>query len=463
MLSTDKAYLFGLFIGAGDFGPGGFSLKLPYKSWGDQLQNPTRAGQVASDILLVLNPLCSTIYGFSMAFTPGRNWTLFANKLPVELVTDLEALGLPKLGELRTSANLDLFSSNLSTAGKQAFIIGLADAIGSLQASHRRFSSDYQVVSLEFAGFNYSLVAKVLEILDDVDCVVDQVLWNHPNQHSGSDRYYKSWKKGMKIRVMLGEFASQAGFGFKSKVLSAVENAQLQHDPTVRTGNDRIVLQPKAVHVDETSNLLPQEFRGEHFLHWQHLAWRLGAATVSSGKITSAIAEAKTLVTPFTLLTKGLDSEITDYLKADLSLREFKFRESSVLNVKSLINRYLQGERQTHIGDVSYFLTTGLVEACIYPILGKLGLVSGRRYKGKLVDVCRDILTNHESLIESLVIKIDPNFVSPIWISGFGYSAVSGPICKTLNEKLISVNSDTLALKVRNIEAGDLVGWKSEN
>lgn len=459
MISTDKAYLFGLLVGAGDFGPGGFSIKLPYKSWGDQLTNPARAGQVASDILLVLNPICSSLYGFSMGFTPGRNWTLFANEIPQPLADDLAQLGLPRTGEFRTGANLEVLKNELTKAGKQAFIVGLADAIGSLQASHRRFSSDYQVVSLEFAGFNFPLVSRILEMLSEVDCVVDQVLWNHPNQHAGTDRYYHSWKKGMKIRVMLGEFASQAGFGFQSKVKSAAENVQLQHNPSVRTGTDRLVLQPKCAHVDENSPLLPADIRGEHFIHWQHLAARLGVETVTKSKIEEALGKSATLISPFTLLTKGTDAEIERYISEDVSLTNFRFEQTVEFDVKEIIERFLAGERETRYGTKAYFLTTPLVEGFTYPILVKLDQVSGRRYKGKLQDVCRNLLTSHAELLDELVVKIDHKFISPLTVSGFGNSTIVGPISESLNKGIIDLNLDTLSLKVRALKPEDLIGW----
>lgn len=67
-MNTDKAYILGLIIGGGVFGNAEdvFRIKLPYKKWGSYIENPQRAGQIASDILNKVGQMFRAIYGISV-------------------------------------------------------------------------------------------------------------------------------------------------------------------------------------------------------------------------------------------------------------------------------------------------------------------------------------------------------------------------------------------------------------
>ena len=69
-MDTDKAYIFGLIIGGGDFGNAEdvFRIRLPYKKWGSYKDNPKRAGRIIEDILKKLSPIFRTIYNLTIQY-----------------------------------------------------------------------------------------------------------------------------------------------------------------------------------------------------------------------------------------------------------------------------------------------------------------------------------------------------------------------------------------------------------
>ncbi len=158
-INTDKAYLFGLLIGGGIIHGESLQIVLPYKKWGSLNINPTRAGGIAEDILARLNPMWMIHYDMSVSYKVGTDWKIIANRVSEKLKNDLKDFGLPTQGEFRYSSKLDNFASLLVTdEHKKNFITGLVDTIGSLAPSHRRFVSDFQVISFEFKGSNFDLV-----------------------------------------------------------------------------------------------------------------------------------------------------------------------------------------------------------------------------------------------------------------------------------------------------------------
>ncbi len=191
-VNTDKAYLLGLLIGGGILHGSNLQIILPYKKWGNLSINPSRAGGIAEDILSRLNPLWLSVYNMNISYKVGTDWKIILNVISNNLTEDLQNLNLPISGELRSTANIEkLYYVLNSIEHKKQFITGLIDTIGSLAQSHRRFVESYQVISFEFKGNNFQLVKYVAKMLMDINCYPDQILWNHPNQHSGTCRYYK--------------------------------------------------------------------------------------------------------------------------------------------------------------------------------------------------------------------------------------------------------------------------------
>lgn len=458
LTDTDKGYIFGLLVGGGNLGPGGLTITLPLKSWGEVNSNPARAGQISSDVLSVVNPLFQAVYGIGVSFSPGRQWVLSCHSLPAELVGDLRDAGFPVSGDLRTHATVSKIESESTPQFKKAFIMGLADSIGSLAASHRRFTDDYQVVSLEFSGFNFELVSGISRLLVGIGCKVDQILWNHPNQHAGEDRYYKSWKKGMKIRVMLGDFGEQAGFGFTSKILGARDNQRLQTNPAATRNVERIVTSAKCLHVDENSALLPELVRGRHFLHWQHIGAAFGAQTVSRVQLEKMFSNALELVTPFTLLSKGSKEEIAESIKNDPFLQDKRFEPDQEINAIEILRAFEAGQKFITIGADSKFDLTRFVEGLLFPVLAQKGETNGRRYKGSLRDQVTIALASRRTEISELTLRRDPRFISPILITVGDFSSLIGPISIKMNTQIFLLNTSTLAVEY-DLGEGKNVEW----
>lgn len=446
LFNTDKAYLVGLLIGGGNLGAGGFTVTLPYQGWGDMKTNPKRAGEISKDILQVVNPLFQNAYGIGVSFAPGKDWVLSAHALPEALKNDLKSLGLPTSGDLRLNSNLLEIVQKASAQFKKAFVFGLADSIGSLAASHRRFSNDYQVVSLEFSGFNFELVAAVTRILVQINCVVDQVLWNHPNQHAGDDRYYGSWKKGMKIRVMLRDFGENAGFGFSSKVIGAADNLEKQANPLAKRTVEKIVTKAKCLHVDENSTLLPQKIRGKHFLHWQHIAAEFKSETVDSSLLKLMFSKSTSLVSPFTLLSKGTFEEVSGHISSDPLLEHIEFKSDKSLSAEKLLEDFVEKKSTLLLGSDAEFDLTKIAEAIAYPLLASVGETNGKRYKGNLIDVSKHLLSKRKSDLDAVQISRDLNLVSPIFFRYKDFGSMSGPISKSLNEKFFEFKSDSISI-----------------
>lgn len=123
----------------------------------------------------------------------------------------------------------ELIDDNL----KRRFVAGLADTVGSTAKSHRRFTDEVQIISFEISGYRFDFVCQLCQLLYSVNCYPDQILWNHPNFHSGNDPYYSTWKKGFKLRVELDQYAKFGAFAFRTKAESANENRSLQTQTNV--------------------------------------------------------------------------------------------------------------------------------------------------------------------------------------------------------------------------------------
>lgn len=150
-MDTDKAYLLGLIIGGGVFGNAEdvFSIRLPYKKWGSYLENPQRAGEIAGDILRKVGQMFRAVYDLSVQYetTPGGTWTILCEGDTTAVKNDLMHYGIVCEGELRGSADISQVVSELVDDNlKRRFIAGLADTIGSMAKSQRRFTDEHEVL-----------------------------------------------------------------------------------------------------------------------------------------------------------------------------------------------------------------------------------------------------------------------------------------------------------------------------
>ena len=166
-MDTDRAYLLGLIIGGGIFGNAEdvFRIRLPYKKWGSYLENPGRAGQIAGDILRKVGQMFRAVYNLTVQYetTEGGTWTILCEGDTTAVKDDLTRYGITCEGEVRGNADisrivLELVDDNL----KRRFVAGLADTIGSMAKSQRRFSDEHQILSFEINGYNYKAICDLL-------------------------------------------------------------------------------------------------------------------------------------------------------------------------------------------------------------------------------------------------------------------------------------------------------------
>lgn len=67
--------------------------------------------------------------------------------------------GISAEGEIRGNADIELLVADLIDDNlKRRFIAGLADTIGSMAKSQRRFSDEHQILSFEIKGYNFKFV-----------------------------------------------------------------------------------------------------------------------------------------------------------------------------------------------------------------------------------------------------------------------------------------------------------------
>ncbi|MEI7812971.1 MAG: hypothetical protein WCJ01_11210 [Ignavibacteria bacterium] len=184
-----KAHLLGLLVGGGKVDKDTFVIDLPFNKWG---MNPIRMNIIATDILTKICQNFNNSYSFNVTYEIGNNKWLIK---PIDradispLIKDLELLSLPTAGFLLSNVDLTIAKAHLSGISIESFLSGIFDARASLTPSHRRFNDNAPVVSIEIPGStkNFKFIVQLCSWLTDLGSITDQILYNHPNQHSGSD------------------------------------------------------------------------------------------------------------------------------------------------------------------------------------------------------------------------------------------------------------------------------------
>ena len=209
-----KAYILGLLVSGGVLSRDRFVICLPFKKWGLEVD---RLNDIAVDILTRIQKIFNDAYGIQVHYEIGTTQWIIK---PIggcnigQLVNDLVGLGLPSAGTIITDADLTQAKKLLQGVMVESFLSGIFDARCSLQSSHRRFTDDAPVVSIEVPGStrNFIFVQTLCSWLTELGSTTDQVLYNHPNQHSSSDSNYRNWKKGFKIRFLVSSFLTKHSF-----------------------------------------------------------------------------------------------------------------------------------------------------------------------------------------------------------------------------------------------------------
>jgi hypothetical protein len=459
-MNNDKAYLMGLIVGGGRLRHRftEFDIQLPYRKWGSVMENPERAGQIATDIMTFISPIFEYEYNLRLSYEPGgRNWLIqFYGDLE-PLRNDLNRYGLLVSGNFRDSANIETLRTFLRDANlKRHFIAGLADTIGSLARTHRRFTDGYQIVSFEFSGFNYRLVQQVCQMLHEIGCYPDQVLWNHPNQHSTHNAYYSAWKKGFKIRVLLDQYTQAGSFFSQAKMEGALENLRLSEGEEHLGAPCRqkpLRVTPTALHRDEGWHELPLEIRDGHYIHSKHFCVVLGCPFAPVEQVRTILGRANNYINPFTLLTKGRVEQIEQMRAADEIMANRVYTRQS-FSYRVLRRCYLEDPDGLLWGtssDNGYPINL-IMEAIGYVTAAEAGRVSGTRVQGRLMDWLDS--TDAQARLEHVEILM-PDLLSPLIVRNTAFAALVGPHDPEAYRSLISVD-ESLKLRIRDIAEGDL-------
>ena len=459
-MDTDKAYLLGLIIGGGVFGNAEdvFRIRLPFKKWGSYKENPQRAGGIAKDILKKVGQMFRVIYGINTQYEAYDSyWNILCEGDLSPIINDLSHYGISCCGEIRGYASIkeithDLVDDNL----KRRFIAGLADTIGSMSPSHRRFSNEHQILSFEIKGCNFQFVCDLCKLLYSINCIPDQVNWNHPNIHCTNDSYYTKWNKGFKLRILLDQYSKFGAFAFKTKVESAIENRKLQqqsHEAESCENRD-FHITPSCIHPSENDKRLPTIIRGGHYIHFRHFCAVLGCEHAPFEKIKSCFNKLGYYINPFSLLHKDTAEEIDKIISSN---KLFTNRTYTIYTkkVSSFLKEYKENKSALIYGnnkESGYPISTTL-QAIAY-IIADSDELFGKRPKNNYVE----LIDKH--LLDNPDLKVDvrrPDLLTPLILSNGQRSAMVGALNPSVYEKLVSVSEDNeYKLLVREITENDL-------
>lgn len=460
-MDTDRAYLLGLIIGGGVFGNAEdvFRIRLPYKKWGSYIDNPQRAGQIAGDILRKVGQMFRAVYNLSVQYetTAGGIWTILCEGDTTAVKADLTYYGISCEGEIRGTANIgqivpDLVDDNL----KRRFVAGLADTIGSMAKSQRRFTAEHQILSFEIKGYNFQFVCDLCKLLYSINCIPDQVNWNHPNIHCTSDPYYEQWNKGFKLRILLDQYASFGAFAFRTKAETLNENRQLQHQThTAEICEDRdFHVTPSTVHPAENDTRLPENIRGGHYIHFRHFCTVMGCEHAPYDKVCQCFNNLGELVNPFPILCKDTNTRIDEIIQSDTLLASRNYEVNNV-SVSHLLNIYKDNPDELiyEISNNSGYPISQVLQAVSYVIANDNELF-GKRPKGYIAVIERHISNNPAETVEIR----RPDLLTPLAIYANGRGALVGAYNPDVYSRLITRDPDNeYKLLVRQITEEDLV------
>lgn len=461
-MNTDKAYLIGLIVGGGVFGNAEdvFKIRLPFKKWGSYTENPDRAGKIAQDILVKVGNSFRAIYNLTVSYetSEGGLWVILCEGDTTPLKEDLLQYGITCEGTVWNNFIFDRIVQSLADNNlKRRFVAGLADTIGSMAKSHRRFNEEHQILSFEIRGYDFSKVCALCNLLYDINCIPDQINWNHPNIHCTENPYYMQWDKGFKLRVLLDQYAQFGAFAFRTKAESSQTNRALQrqeHEATRCENRTIIHCSPSCVHPAENSQKLPPCIRGGHYIHFSHFCAVLQCEHAPYDKIREKFLDLGMLVNPFPILAKGTKEEIESIIHANIlySSREYRNETISISRLLTVFRNnpntllYPRGEGTGYPID--------LVLQAVAFIIADLGELFGKRARGGYVDLIQKHINQGRN--QSIVLQI-PDLLTPLIVKNNERAALVGPINPTVYQRLITHDpNNQYKLFVRQIKEEDL-------
>ena len=399
------------------------------------------------------------VYNLSVQYetTAGGIWTILCEGDTTAVKADLTYYGISCEGEIRGTANIgqivpDLVDDNL----KRRFVAGLADTIGSMAKSQRRFTAEHQILSFEIKGYNFQFVCDLCKLLYSINCIPDQVNWNHPNIHCTSDPYYEQWNKGFKLRILLDQYASFGAFAFRTKAETLNENRQLQHQThTAEICEDRdFHVTPSTVHPAENDTRLPENIRGGHYIHFRHFCTVMGCGHAPYDKVCQCFNNLGELVNPFPILCKDTNTRIDEIIQSDTLLASRNYEVNNV-SVSHLLNIYKDNPDELiyEISNNSGYPISQVLQAVSYVIANDNELF-GKRPKGYIAVIERHISNNPAETVEIR----RPDLLTPLAIYANGRGALVGAYNPDVYSRLITRDPDNeYKLLVRQITEEDLV------
>jgi hypothetical protein len=360
----ERAYLLGLLVGGGIVSDSTFLINLPYDKWG---MNPANMNTIAVDILTKICDKFLKFYHFPVTYEIGnKRWIIKPiGEIDLQILKDdLSEFGLPVQNELINTADLSVIKSKLKGIQVENFLSGIFDTRASLAKSHRRFNDEAPIVSVEIPGSsrNFKLVVQLCSWLTKLGTITDQVLYNHPCQHSPSDPDYSGWKKGFKIRFLAKSFLTANSFAMQAKSFGV---AELKNQQTKQEQLPCIDRKPKfttvSIHKSIDSKDLPQGVRNQLFFHYHHICAVMGCPFAPLAEIKKLTKNYKNFISVFPRLSKGTLQEICfkfDAIKEKYFLEELI--ETKSLCVKQILETDLCKEYQDLEVGIAYLFSPKL-------------------------------------------------------------------------------------------------------
>jgi hypothetical protein len=453
-IDTDRAYLYGLIVGGGLFGndQNSFVIQLPYKKWGSFEKNPERAGEIATSIVECVKPLFESLYGITCSYGMSKGkWLITCSGSTKQLRKEFLGLGITLSSEIRKTANIEKLVENLKTdISKNRFLAGLADTIGSLAESQRRFTEKFAIISFEFNGFNYDLAYRVCRLLASMGMYSDQIEWNHPNQQAGQDPCYDNWKKGFKVRVPLDEYAAFGKFAFSAKAHAAKEvmakqKGQVNH--SIPCSQRPIHLSNICVHPAENSPSLPNAIRGGHFVCQKHYCALMGCPFAPADKIATLLRTAGQHVVPFPIIHKDTLENIQAIISNDDFYRTLVFQDSTY-TLKAINDLYQESNiyLMFHKDKKSGYPINYIRQALAYIIATEKGLLNGKRVAGNQNDLISKTLMENPTMLFTFKV---PDLLSILIVTDGTNGAIIGAENPLFYQKLTSITENGLKLIAR--------------
>ncbi len=424
MIDHDKAYLIGLIVGGGTISGSTFLIKLPFKKWG---ADPHNMNKIAADILTRICSKFQNSFNISVTYEIGNNeWSIIpiGNENIEPIVATLSELGLPTKGFLLNTVDLEIAKKKLNGISIESFLTGIFDARASLTLSHRRFTSEAPVVSLEIPGStkNFKFVVQFCSWITKLGSTTDQILYNHPCQHSASDPNYKGWKKGFKIRFLVKSFIAKHSFALRAKSidLETIERLQVKSEQEPCISRKIRKPSPVCVHKDINSSSLPQEVRKRLFFHYFHFCAKFGCPYAPLEEIRKLTENFTDYIFILPRLEKGHKEDI---LISFMKLKDEYFLKDAVIEIEKSVSDTLSDKKLRKYEE--------LEQSIAYLFSPKL---NGKRHIGPMKDI---IQKNRQQKIK--IIGSSSDDCKPIVLINEknNRAAILSALESNLNQKLI--------------------------